>query len=220
MDKIADAIISLAQELSKPSISDWMMVGITIIYVLATCMICYFNFKSAKAASMQLEEAKKGLEESRKQQRQNAGIQLYSIRKDFISSFSEKEYNKVYWDAPILFSEKAANEVQKTAFAYEKYCKACNSLQNYTDRMKEDRPEMYDEYCRLSSLCGDNDASELDELCKGYTPVFEEIDGEKRLLVYSDIMTNLRESNTTHGALHLRTFMLLKDELQESIALK
>lgn len=220
MDKITAALLDLSKELSKPSISDWMMVGVTIIYVIATIMICYYNSKSAHAASMQLEEAKIELEESRKQQKQNAGIQLYSIRKEFISSFSEKDYNKVYWDAPILFSEKVADEVQRTAFAYERYRKACDTIQQYANRMKEDQPEMYDEYCRLSSCSGENESAELVDLCNGYTPIIEEIDGGRRLLVYSEIMTTLQDSKMAHGALHAQTFLHLKSELQESIALK
>ena len=33
--------------------TDWIMVVITAIYVIATIVICYFNGKSAKAAKIQ-----------------------------------------------------------------------------------------------------------------------------------------------------------------------
>lgn len=36
--------------------TDWLMVIITAIYVIATIIICYFNGKSAKAAKMQTDE--------------------------------------------------------------------------------------------------------------------------------------------------------------------
>ena len=36
--------------------TDWLMVIITAIYVVATIIICYFNGKSAKAAKMQTDE--------------------------------------------------------------------------------------------------------------------------------------------------------------------
>lgn len=36
--------------------TDWLMVVITAIYVVATIIICYFNGKSAKAAKMQTDE--------------------------------------------------------------------------------------------------------------------------------------------------------------------
>ena len=29
--------------------ADWAMVWITVVYVIATCVICYFNYQSAKA---------------------------------------------------------------------------------------------------------------------------------------------------------------------------
>ena len=41
-----------------PTITDWLMVIITFIYVVATVFICVFNYKSAKASKDQLEEMK------------------------------------------------------------------------------------------------------------------------------------------------------------------
>ena len=41
-----------------PKITDWLMVGITFVYVIATVFICKFNYKSAKASKDQLEEMK------------------------------------------------------------------------------------------------------------------------------------------------------------------
>ena len=43
--------------------TDWLMVIITAVYVVATIAICYFNAKSAKAAKDQLEESKKQYKE-------------------------------------------------------------------------------------------------------------------------------------------------------------
>ena len=40
-------------------ITDWLMVGITLVYVIATIFICWANIKSAKAAKLQLQEMKK-----------------------------------------------------------------------------------------------------------------------------------------------------------------
>lgn len=41
-----------------PSITDWLMVGITVVYVIATIFICWANLKSVKAAKEQLGEMK------------------------------------------------------------------------------------------------------------------------------------------------------------------
>ena len=42
-----------------PTITDWLMVIITLVYVVATVFICIANIKSAKAAREQTEEMKK-----------------------------------------------------------------------------------------------------------------------------------------------------------------
>ena len=50
-----------------PSITDWIMVGITAIYVVATIAIFRANKKSARAAEKQIEQAKEQIEESERQ---------------------------------------------------------------------------------------------------------------------------------------------------------
>ena len=47
-----------------PTITDWLMVIITGIYVIATIAICWANIKSAKATREQVAEAKRQFEES------------------------------------------------------------------------------------------------------------------------------------------------------------
>lgn len=42
-----------------PMITDWLMVIITFVYVVATCFICWANIKSANSSKAQLEEIKK-----------------------------------------------------------------------------------------------------------------------------------------------------------------
>lgn len=46
-----------------PTITDWLMVGITTVYVFATIFICWANIKSAKATREQVAEAKRQYEE-------------------------------------------------------------------------------------------------------------------------------------------------------------
>ncbi|WP_322180152.1 hypothetical protein [Neglectibacter caecimuris] len=47
-----------------PTITDWLMVAITAVYVIATILICRANIKSAKATKEQIEESKRQFEES------------------------------------------------------------------------------------------------------------------------------------------------------------
>ncbi len=46
-----------------PTITDWIMVIITGVYVFATIFICIFNYRSAKATREQVAEAKRQYEE-------------------------------------------------------------------------------------------------------------------------------------------------------------
>ena len=45
-----------------PTITDWLMVAITAVYVIATIAICWANVNSAKATRDQLEESKRQFE--------------------------------------------------------------------------------------------------------------------------------------------------------------
>lgn len=49
-----------------PTITDWLMVGITGIYVIATIIICIFNGRSAKATRDQISESKRQFEETQR----------------------------------------------------------------------------------------------------------------------------------------------------------
>ncbi|MGX8700962.1 hypothetical protein [Caproiciproducens sp.] len=44
--------------------TDWIMIAITVIYVIATILICIFNYRSAKATREQVAESKRQFEES------------------------------------------------------------------------------------------------------------------------------------------------------------
>ena len=48
--------------MAESSLSDWIMVGVTIVYVIATVCIFIANNKSAKAAEKQLQQMKKQFE--------------------------------------------------------------------------------------------------------------------------------------------------------------
>ena len=48
------------------TITDWLMVGITVVYVIATIFICWANIKSANASKAQIEESKRQFEETQR----------------------------------------------------------------------------------------------------------------------------------------------------------
>ena len=49
-----------------PTITDWLMVGITLVYVIATIAIWFANHKSARATEKQLEESKRQFDETKR----------------------------------------------------------------------------------------------------------------------------------------------------------
>lgn len=63
MEQYLEKIIDL---LSSPSITDWLMIAITFVYVVATIFICFFNYRSAKASQNQIEESKNQFEQMNK----------------------------------------------------------------------------------------------------------------------------------------------------------
>lgn len=63
-----------------PTITDWLMVGITAIYVVATIFICLANIKSANAAKKQLQEMQRQYDEIN---RPNIEVELIYERKAF-----------------------------------------------------------------------------------------------------------------------------------------
>ena len=49
-----------------PTVTDWLMVGITLVYVVATIAIWFANHKSAHATEKQLEESKRQFDETKR----------------------------------------------------------------------------------------------------------------------------------------------------------
>ena len=47
-------------------LTDWLMVGITFVYVVATILICVYNAKSSKTTKEQVAESKRQFEESKR----------------------------------------------------------------------------------------------------------------------------------------------------------
>ena len=73
-----------------PTITDWLMVGITAVYVIATIFIWIANYKSAQATHDQLEESKRQFEETKKANQQ----QLETMRLQLEESKRQYEENR------------------------------------------------------------------------------------------------------------------------------
>ena len=62
--------------MNNVGIANWLMVGITAVYVIATIVICIFNWKAVKATREQVAESKRQLEESKRQHEESKRLQL------------------------------------------------------------------------------------------------------------------------------------------------
>ena len=85
-----------------PQITDWIMVGITAIYVFATIAICWANFITAKATRQQITESKRQFDETSRLQ----VIPIFQISIDI--------------DAEAPYSEMCKDELTFTLFSQEK----------------------------------------------------------------------------------------------------
>jgi len=119
----------------------FLMVIITLVYVIATVLICIFNAKSAKASRDQITA-------SQKQQDQNAGLQLYSMRKDVVNKVGNHQFGDAFWDVQLLFDEKISEDFSEI----EAEARRLEALQ-----MKE---RLFD--CQLSALFSKQHKSSID----------------------------------------------------------
>ena len=66
-----------------PTITDWLMVGITLVYVIATIAIYKSNKDSAKATRDQVNASVEQIGILQKQLKQSTNLQLFDRRIDF-----------------------------------------------------------------------------------------------------------------------------------------
>jgi len=80
IDSINELVIAI-NKYSSVNISEWILIGITTVYVIATILICIFNYRSAKATREQVLEQKRQFDEIN---RPNIDIVVEIVRKGII----------------------------------------------------------------------------------------------------------------------------------------
>ena len=90
--------------------TDWLMVIITTIYVIATILICVFNYRSAKASKEQVEQSQKQLEESKRQfemmNKPIVSIEFVQIRRVFYALRFTNYGNQPAFDLQIIIDNE------------------------------------------------------------------------------------------------------------------
>lgn len=110
------------------------MVIITLAYVVATFFICKFNWMSAKASRDQIVA-------SQKQQEQNSGLQLYSIRSTIINRIWKCQFKEVFWDVHMLFDKKISDEFDALFEEHQKLNKPRNEIKSFEEELYVMIPE-------------------------------------------------------------------------------
>lgn len=105
-----------------------LMVIITLAYVVATFLICKFNWMSAKASRDQIVA-------SQKQQEQNSGLQLYSIRSTIINRIWKYQFEEVFWDVHMLFDKKISDEFDALFEEHQKLNKPRNEIKSFEEEL-------------------------------------------------------------------------------------
>lgn len=91
-----------------PTITDWLMVIITLVYVIATVFICIANLKSAKAAREQTEEMKKQFSAIN---RPNVSAEIVYLKRMFWVLRFVNNGNQVSYNTKIILDEEFINSV-------------------------------------------------------------------------------------------------------------
>lgn len=192
--------------------SGFLMVVITFTYVIATILICVFNWKSAKASRDQIIS-------SQKQQEQNAGLQLYSMRKEIINKIAKHQYNEVFWDVPLLFDTKLSDKYANIAYDAGRLEKLELSIHVFEEELSiffPQRKEIINS--RILSAKTNKEYDTLGEFIKSILK--DTINYEKVSNLIDDYIKNLEDADNIRRSVDGNTFVLvqnLRDYIRNSI---
>ena len=94
-------------------ITDWLMVGITAVYVVATIFICKANYKSANASKKQLEEMR---EQYKKNNRPRIEVEFIYEKRCFYGLRFVNHGNQTAQQVSIDFDDSFINSIEETHF--------------------------------------------------------------------------------------------------------
>ena len=156
---------------------------------------------------------------SQKQQRQNTALNLYPNRREVLRLFSEGKYGEMFWDATILFSPEIVEKIVNVSHCENRLNHYRSLIDEYQNKMEKDRPDLYTQFQLLVSqehIQGNHE--KLLELCDKFRPVADNtVNGETILLDYSELVAHFEGTRYEFQALHNDLFLLMKNEIKQSI---
>lgn len=174
------------------NLTDWIMIAITLVYVVATIFIWRANQKSAKMAEKQIDESRKALQKS-------IDMQLYDKRLAVANNFEENNYSNSTMEISLLFGNTIFHMVKELRTLIEQQCYWQKEYDSYWKAVNEQELYNYD----LENYASSPDAtekilkecSEMNERCRiVYIDGCDE-DGNQLFYDYSEISKNLNDIN-------------------------
>lgn len=103
--------------------TDWIMIIITAIYVIATILICIFNYRSVNAIREQVAECKRQFDESN---RAFVTVSFETIRSGLIVLHIQNHGNRIAKNVQIKIEKSFVENIQDKGFkqGVEKLCKS------------------------------------------------------------------------------------------------
>lgn len=96
-----------------PTITDWIMVEITTVYVVATILICFFNYKAAKATKEQTQEMKNQFYAVN---RPIVTVEIAFIKKMFWAVRFVNHGTQTAFDTRVIFDDEFINSIPNELF--------------------------------------------------------------------------------------------------------
>ena len=168
-------------------------------------------------------QTRKQTKQSDKQQVQNVAMSLLPLRQEVLKGFLEKRFNDIIWDATILFSEGIVDSILAVGMAENTYKGCADRIEMYFYRMKNDVPDLYDEFNSLQAQienANDDSFEALFVISDKFMP-FVQMPGEpeETFFDYRCLHSEEQDAKRKYDALFAKVFMDIKAEIQKSIQL-
>ena len=175
---------------------------------------------TAGAAIIALWQTKKNQRQDDISQRQNTGLNLLPLRKEILDKVKKGEFNEIYWDAAILFSDAILQMIEKAGNLKSNYKEIEYKISFIEDLIKENSDE---DFWRYGKLCDDSDGDptlleELYQLTDKYNRTTT-LPGESTpsVLVFRDLHPKYKEAKRAYDSYSVVVFTKMQNEIRKSI---
>ena len=191
--------------------AQWMLVILTFAYSLATGIICIMN-------AVNNSTLKKQAIDSNDHQKQNAGIQLYALRKNVLAALDKGKYDEIYWDVAMLFDADINKQFLELADVAHKL-QALSSDMSFYERFLVSNTDQaqyatFKAANKLNESIFEERAKKLGTFDKN---VAITVDGQTKQLNYHDLLKNKHELSIRLDKMRLDLSVSMQKFIKDSI---